>query len=258
MNNLERLIEVARKRGDRIVAVNDDHTAYCPVTGICYYERESGDDMVPLASSDPARLVWRVDDGDLIKLARKHADPDVLADESYLMHWITLEGDEVCSYDAGVGSGCCADSGTWYDALDLPEDVRPLEDPLGAGAARWDKAMRERFPYYDAEIQFCLQYGFPWDPLGATEFVGTVNEPASVRKLMDVLQERLRQAFPGAAVDVRYSNSAGTSDIHVSHWRHSPDREAEMRERIDDVWSATLLDVDSWVVPGDSDSTEDE
>jgi hypothetical protein len=147
---LETLIEIARKRKERIVAVNDDFDAYCPVEGIRFPNHTEEEQRIRDA------VVWnRVPQNRLEKVvadvvgsaedwAKKYADSDQLYEDSFYEMWITSEEEELTDIELSLpDGGNCVCNGIYYENLDLPEDVCPIADPFEVEAKKWQAILGE-------------------------------------------------------------------------------------------------------------------
>lgn len=130
--SLEKLIEVARKRGDKIVAINDDCTAYCPTTGIAFPNKVEATERLTdsLRSQRVPAYMHAEILNDLTAHFQDYTDPDVLAENSFYGVWVREDGTECSSDEVGAEGGVCTEFGTYYTSLDLPSDVRPEHDPF--------------------------------------------------------------------------------------------------------------------------------
>lgn len=145
---LERLIEVAKSKDNKIVAINEAFDAYCPVSGISFpdFEREKHNMRDSAVGMVPHEIVNEVVHdvvGDEEEWARNYSDPDNLVPASFYGRWITLDGEEVTSDEAGVDSGRCDMYGIYYEHLNLPEEVTPSIDPFEAEAKKWQAILGE-------------------------------------------------------------------------------------------------------------------
>lgn len=148
VKRLERLVEVAKSKGDKIVAVTDTFDAYCPVGGIIFPDygqekqnmRDSAVGMVPRGLVDVA-----VHDavGEEEEWARTYSDPDHLVTASFYGRWITVEGEELTSDEVGIDSGRCDMYGVYFEHLPLPEELKPSENPFEAEAKKWQAILGE-------------------------------------------------------------------------------------------------------------------
>lgn len=142
-HQLNKLVEVARKNKDRIVAVNREYTAYCPIDGIIFPNYEKEYERIYAAGVDigiPAGYrATNVQDviGFKEEWAKRYSDVDKLAAASFLSKWVGSNNKTLTSDEAGEEAGTCSEFGIWYEELPLPEDVKPIYDPLEVEAKKW-------------------------------------------------------------------------------------------------------------------------
>jgi hypothetical protein len=145
---LKRLVEVAKSKGDKIVAVNGTFDAYCPLWGISFPDFAS--EKQNIKDSSVGMVPYRVVDkvvhdviGDEEEWARRYSDSDNLVSDSFYSGWVSIEGEEITSDEAGVDSGKCDMYGIYYEHLNLPEEVKPTVDPFKAEAKKWQAILGE-------------------------------------------------------------------------------------------------------------------
>ncbi|MFX4303015.1 hypothetical protein ACOJUR_12285 [Alicyclobacillus tolerans] len=130
--SLERLIQIARERGDKIAAVNDGQTAYCPTTGILFPDRQDAKERLrdALASLGCPKSMRGEITNELTEHFDEYTDLDVLSEHSFYSTWVCEDGTVCSSDEVGMEGGRCSEFGIYYTDLDLPEDVRPEHDPF--------------------------------------------------------------------------------------------------------------------------------
>lgn len=125
--SLEQLIQIAKQKGHRIVAVNDDFSAYCPEQHLIFPESDR-------FMQNPYAFGSYFNNSNSLKWVKKFSDPNFLADATFLSKWINLQGNEVAASTARLGLGICSQIRWLHTKLDLPPEVKPLGDPIQSEA----------------------------------------------------------------------------------------------------------------------------
>lgn len=149
---LENLINLAKRRNERIIAVSHDFTAYCSENDISFPNYDfSYHELLKIANKRKLKTSQEKMDfvleilGTREKWIETMRNPLVLQ-KHHTLHWRGKNNRKV----SAKRNQELNQNLIWYTSLTLPEDVKPQVDPFERYAAMWrlDSVSEKEYAYY--------------------------------------------------------------------------------------------------------------